>query len=147
MAVIFDKANKLIIIEAPATTITIQELVNAIREWEEELENFDVAKIADASGKEDLGGGLKVGITLKLLGWKLKFADRTGPDTVLCEVTGGNLVAVDAAGHFVNPIEPSSYVTVTKTASVSAALITEWSQTEKDAIRKDVKLIKTMVSI
>lgn len=134
----FDSANRIIEVVAPATTVTIQELWNAICNWSENLENLEVPTVASASGKEDLGGGQLVGITLTLLNWKLKFEDRAGPDTVLCDVSGGNLVAVDENGGFVNPIEPSSYVTVTKTASVAAGLIAEWTQTEKDEIISDI---------
>ena len=75
---------------------------------------MDIYKIADASGKEDLGGGLFVGITLKLINWTLKFEDRAGPTTILCDVGAGNLLgvsgSVDADNFvFVNPIEPSTY--------------------------------------
>ena len=137
----FNKANKLItVLKAgipEVTEITIQELINTIRDWEGNLENMDVAKIADASGKEDLGGGLQVGITLKLLNWKLKFEARPGPDWIDCAVSGGNLVAVNGNNQPMNPIQPSDYVTVTIVKAVSAALmvaIAEWTQAEKDDI-------------
>jgi len=122
MAIVFDKPNRIIEIEAPATEVTIQELLYAIRGYENTIPGMDIAKIADASGKEDLGGGVLVGITLKLFNWKLKFSDRPGPTWIVCNVTGGNLVAVDGTGTFVNPIEPSSFVTVTKTSSASATI-------------------------
>jgi hypothetical protein len=121
----FDKVNRIIEVAAPDTEVTIQELVNAIRDFEDELYNMEVAKIADASGKEDLGGGLQVGITLKLLNWKLKFEDRTGPDWVDCSVTGGNILAVDANNQPMNPIERAAYVTVTVERAVSAVLLEE----------------------
>ena len=138
---LFDDVNRIITVEAPAIKITIQELINAIREWEDELVNMDCPKIADASGKEDLGGGLAVGITLKLLNWKLKFEDRSGPTWIDCEVTGGNLVAVNGNNQPMNPIEPSAYVTVTIAKAVSAAImaaIAEWTQSQKDQIFADV---------
>lgn len=132
MSIIFDRINKLIIVEAPATAVTIQELVNAIRDWEDELENMDLPQIAFASGKDILRPGLMVGVTLRLLnGWRLKFEDRPGPDWVRCDVTGGNLTAVDEAGEFIDPIAPSAYVTVYGVSDVSAGLIAEWTETEK----------------
>jgi hypothetical protein len=121
----FDKVNHIIEVAAPTTEVTIQELINAIRDYEDELENMEVAKIADASGKEDLGGGLQVGISLKLLNWKFQFEDRPGPDWVDCSVTGGNLLAVDANNQPMNPIEPAAYVTITVERAVSAVLLQE----------------------
>lgn len=105
----------------------MQDLVDAIRVYEADLDNLDIPKICDASGKEDLGGGVLVGITVKLWNWKLQFEARPGPTTEVVDVTGGNLVAVDGystdpAVNFVNPIEPSEFVTVTKTSSASATI-------------------------
>jgi hypothetical protein len=123
MGIKFDKVNRIIEVESPDTEVSIQTLIDSIRDYEEELYNMEIGTIATASGKEDLGGNLSVGITLKLLNWKLKFEDRSGPDYIVCNVTGGNLLAVDSNDVFVNPIEPASYVTVTKTSAVSAAII------------------------
>lgn len=134
MAIIFDRANRIIEVEADAVKISVQELLNAIRDFEDDQANMDIPHIAEATGKADLGGGLQVGVTLKLLAWKLKFEARPGPETILCDVSGGNLVAVDESGVAVNPIEPAAYVTVTKTSSVAAALIAEWTQEEKDKL-------------
>ena len=130
----FSKTNRIIQVDLPDTEVTIQQLINAVRNWEDELANIETAKIADASGKEDLGGGLQVGITLKLLNWKVKFADRSGPDYIDCGIDGGNLVAVNGAGQSMNPIAPSAYATVTVVKAVSAALLAEWTQAEKDAL-------------
>ena len=144
----FSKVNRIITVAAPTTEVTIQELINTIRDWEDELVNIDVAKIADASGKEDLGGGLQVGITLKLFNWRLKFEARPGPDWVDCSVTGGNLVAVNGSDQPMNPIQPSAYVTVTVIKAVSAALIAdvaEWSQAEKDEIFATVQATPSQV--
>jgi len=119
----FDKPNKIITVLAPDTEITMQELVNLVRDWEDELDNMEMYKVLDASGKQDLGGGVLVGITVTLLDWKLKFQDRAGPSYTLCNVTGGNLVRYDTVAEtYGNPIEPASYVTVTLTASSSATL-------------------------
>lgn len=120
MAITFDKINRIIEVEAPDTTVTIQQLINAIRDWEDELGNFETNKVADASGKDDLGGGTLVGITLKFLNWKLKFEAKGSPTT--CYVGGGNLVAVDGSGNSMFPIAPSTNVTVQLTQASSATL-------------------------
>ena len=140
MAITFDKLNRLVIVGIDDTEVTIQQLINAIRVYEGLSQNMEIASIAFASGKDDLGGGLLVGITLRLLNWKLKFQDRSGPDYILCNVSGGNLAAVDANNVSVNPIQPSAYVTVTKTSSTSAAIsrISE-IETKIDNIARDVR--------
>ena len=80
-----------------------------------------------------------------MFNWKLKFEDRPGPDWVDCSVTGGNLVAVDGAGQPMNPIHPSTYVTVTVVKAVSAAIVAdvaEWTQAEKDVVLVATPAIK-----
>ena len=119
MAILFDKENKIITIEAPAVEITIQNLLNAIREYEDELSSMDIPVIASAAGKEDLGGGVSVGITLTLLDdWQLAFEARGGADYIQCRVSGGNLVAVNVNGA----IYPTAFTQVLITASSSATL-------------------------
>ena len=119
----FDKVSKIIEVNLPDTEVTIQELVDAIRTWEDDVANMEIYKVCDASGKEGLGGGVLVGITLTLIDWKIKFADRPGPTWVLCRITGGNLVCWDTtAEDYVDPISPAAYVTVSITASSSATL-------------------------
>jgi len=121
----YDKVSKIITIPDTQDSVTIQALIDDIRDFEDELHNMETYKIADASGKQDLGGGTAVGITLTLIDWKLKFADRPGPDYVLCSVSGGNLVRYDTTTQtYGNPIEPSEYVTVSLTASSSATIST-----------------------
>lgn len=125
MTITFDPINRLIIIEAPATEVTIQELINAIRDWEDEQSSMGYPHIVEGSGKENLGGGVLVGITLKLLNWRVKFADRAGPDWIVCNIRGGNLVAVDENGESMYVVASASYVTVSLTSSSSATLLEE----------------------
>ncbi|MEM2293307.1 MAG: hypothetical protein QXX41_08530 [Nitrososphaerota archaeon] len=133
----FDRINKVITVLAPDTEITIQELYNAIRDWEDDPENMSEAKVCDATGKDPLGAGLYTAITLILRGWKLKFEDRTEPTA--CIVRGGNLLATDEYGNFVYPIAPSANVTVTITQSTAASLLAEWTQ-------EDINYVKSQVS-
>lgn len=122
MAVLFDDINRLITIEAPQTEITCQNLLNAIRGFEYSDVGIDDPQVASAAGKEALGGGVYVGITVTLYNWKVQFEARSGPDWTTCSISGGNLVAVDGDGDFMSPIEPAAYVTVLITASSSATL-------------------------
>lgn len=121
MAVTFDRVNKIIELSAPATEITVQELYNSICDYQDNQANMDLSRIVSASGKEALGAGVYVGITVKLLdGWRLRFEERLSE--TICNVNGGNLVAVDELGNDVFPLAYSNYVMATITSSSSATL-------------------------
>ena len=102
---------------------------------------MDCSQVASAGGKDDLGGGTLVGITLKLLNWKLKFADK-GSATV-CTISGGNLVAVNEYGDSMSPIEPSTNVTVMLAQSSSATLSQD---ADIDAIKAKTDLLPSDVA-
>ncbi len=126
MALTFDFINSIIEVPSPTTSISIQTLINEIRDQEDELvPSMSYSQIAEAFGKQDLGGGTLVGITLVLLdNWKLRFQARPGPDTIACIVTGGNLVAESG-----NPIASSAYTSVTIAQSSSPTIATASSDT------------------
>ncbi len=108
-------------VDLPATQVTIQELVNEIRDYEDELIHEDHLSLANATGKQDLGGGVAVGITLELLDeWRVQFESRTGPVTVQVSVTGGNIVTTNSFSN--NPIKASPYTQVQVTSASSATI-------------------------
>jgi len=113
--------QQIIEVPAPDTELTLQYLVDQTRDTEDELcPPMGYPKIMDAYGKQSLGGGSYVGITVVLLdNWKVRFEARPGPDTVSCFVRGGNLIAESG-----NPIAPSAYVTVTLAQSSSPTIAT-----------------------
>jgi len=123
----FDFPAKIINVPLPDVNLDLQFLLNSIREAEDDITpGMSYPKIADAYGKQDLGGGVLVGITVVLLdGWRVKFADRPGTATVSCSVSGGNFVGEAGA----NPIAPSEYTQVTTQQSSSATIITPASDT------------------
>ncbi len=115
-----DEVNKLLIVDLPDIEVTIQQIVDYVREWQDELINEDIEDFINPSGKQSLGGGLYVGITLQFrYGWKLKFADRSGPAWFLCTVSGGNIVG---DGYF--PVEKATFVNTIISQSTSASLLT-----------------------
>lgn len=120
---------RIIEVAAPSIILTVQDLYDTIRSIAASTSGIDEPEIIDGSGKEELGGGILVGLTVKLLNAKVKFEDRL-VSWVICSITGGNLVAVDSNGDSMSPIEPASFVTVTLTASSSATLqgLTELQQ-------------------
>jgi hypothetical protein len=120
----FDKANRIIEVDTAVHPIvcTVQELINAIRDYEDEIVNMEIPKIANATGKDNLGGGTYTGITLTLLNWTIKFADHPGPDYVLSKVSDGNLLAVDGNGDSMLPFTPSTFTSILYSTAVSVAL-------------------------
>lgn len=114
---------RIVTILAPATAITIQELVDQIRDWEDDLMNSEFPSLLKASGGEALGGGAFVGLTAELQDARLAFEARPGPGFVQCSISGGNLVAVDAAASPISPIEPTAFTQVVLTQSSSPTLI------------------------
>lgn len=116
----YDFVNEVITVPLPDTTLDLQYLVNQTRDQEDNAEpGMAYGTVLQAFGKQDLGGGVSVGITVVLLdNWAIKFADRTGPGTVSVRISGGNLVG--DAGH--NPVAPSEFTQVTLANSSSATI-------------------------
>ena len=99
------------------TEITMQELVTQVRDWEDEPSNLAYPYVMRASGKEDLGGGVTVGITTQLQNAKLAFEQRAvsvSAGTVTTIDTGG-LTLIDSAATFITDgvIEGASIINFT----------------------------------
>lgn len=62
---------------SPNSEITMQSLVDELRDWEDEPWNMSYKKLITASGKQELGGGVVVGITAQLENVLLMFESRT----------------------------------------------------------------------
>src|SRR4030042_5364494 len=124
----FYKYERIIQVDKPQTEVTIQDLLNQIRDYEEMLINLDYGHIANAYGKQSLGGNSYVGITLELINnWRISFEARDGIEegggTILCTVSGGNLVAIDDNGDPRNPIYPTQFTQVVIAQSSSPTII------------------------
>jgi hypothetical protein len=74
MGYLFNYYTQIIDITEPQTIVEIQELVNEIRNAEFQYDGLAYPKIADATGKESLGGGVVTGVTLYLYpNWQIRF--------------------------------------------------------------------------
>lgn len=121
----WSQSPRIITVLAPSTSLTIQDLVDTCRSLESNQLDLSYDHIIDASGKQNLGGGILVGITATLNNALLKFEDRGGPTYAQCYVNGGNLVATDNLGAYqTSPINPSAFTQVILTSSTSASMIT-----------------------
>lgn len=97
----WNRSPRIITVAAPSSTITIQDLVDTLRELEHDLDTgVQYDQIISAAGKEDLGGGVNVGVTATLLNAKLAFEGRTTTGTATAGSTG--LTLVDSSADFIN---------------------------------------------
>ena len=82
-------------VAAPSVQMTMQDLVDTLRKLEDQFtEGVSFSKLLNASGKEELGGGVKVGITVALQNLLLAFEGRTTPAQV-GTVTGSPANPID----------------------------------------------------
>lgn len=133
MAYSFDYENSIINITTPQTDVDVQELLDEIRAAEADL-NLGITydQIASASGKENLGGGSYVGITVNLLdNWQVKFWS----GNYIAKIAGGNLVG----GPGGDPVAYSSGVQTLLIQSAASTLIvfegtSGLTQSESDAL-------------
>lgn len=113
---------RLLTIASPSSEISVQEIVDTCRYFEDSRLGIDYEYLIDAAGKEPLGGNVSVGITATLNNAYIAFEARPGPSWELCRISGGNLVAVDGVGAELDPRYPTAFTTVDRTASSSATL-------------------------
>lgn len=104
-------------VENSINDLLVQDLLDAIRAAEDSIEGTTFGQIAAASGKETLGSGVTVGLTVQLLGdWKVYSTKSTGVFTVL----GGNLVTEDGS----SPFRPNNLITYVNVLSAAATIVT-----------------------
>ena len=95
---------RVIEVDSPTTNLSVQELVDLVRAWEDKVIGMNYPFLIDAAGKENLGGGVSVGVTATLQNAVIAFAIQGGVDssgTITTADTAG-LVLIDSAGTFVS---------------------------------------------
>ena len=77
---------RIIRVLAPATELTVQDLIDTCRFHENKPINMDDPYLISAAGKEELGGGVTVGLTSQLNNAQVYFPPRSTPvdDTQTC---------------------------------------------------------------
>ena len=116
LSIDWELSPRIIIVDLPDTEITAQDLVDQLRDAEDDVQNTNYEQIVKASGKEDLGGGTLVGITVELQNAKVGFKDRTNKlesGTVTTPDTTGK-VLTDSTALF-HSSDPSKYDNTLKT--------------------------------
>jgi hypothetical protein len=139
ISVDFSASPRIVTVAAPSTEINLQDLYDTLRTIEASALGILYPMLLNAAGKQVLGGGALVGMTLTLRNALLAFEARTGPTWVLCQVSGGNLVAVDAIGApLSSPLQPTAYTYAVATQSTSASLLSGTGGLTKDDVQQAV---------
>jgi hypothetical protein len=133
-----DWTNHQILVETPQTTVLVQDLIDFIREQEETDRGIAEDQIATASGKEELGTDVYVGISVNLIDpWQIKF----WPGNYIATVKGGNLVG-GVAG---DPVAYSAGVQVLIIQSAASTIVDGsggLTTEEHDAVILGSKVVK-----
>ena len=123
---------RLLIVAAPDTEITVQEIIDQVRDWEDGEEGMAYPYIISAAGKENLGGGVTVGITCTLQNARIAFEARTTPTETGTATTadGTGLVLTDNTATFVsNGVTVGAHV-VNKATGASGSVVSVDSETQ-----------------
>lgn len=123
ISVDWGSSPRIVTVAAPSTSLDLQDLVDTLRTLEAELDNLDNRYLIDAFGKQQLGPGKYLALTVVLRNALLAFEARSGPTWVSCDVEGGNLLALDELGAAVRPFQPTAYVNTYYARSTEASLI------------------------
>jgi uncharacterized protein YjbI with pentapeptide repeats len=118
----WDLSPRIIYVPSSSTELDMQDLVDTCRQHEVYQTNMDNDYLITAAGKDPLGGGVYVGLTVSLLNAQVAFEARSGPGYTQCNLAGGNLVAYTATGAELNPVYPTAFTQVVRTSSSSATL-------------------------
>ena len=104
----YQPSPRVVEVSAPSTELTVQDLVDTLRVSEEAfVEGLAFDKLIDAAGKENLGGGVLVGITANLQDAQVSFEARRTPAETGTVTTGSGVgtnglqTFEDAAADFV----------------------------------------------
>lgn len=123
---------RIITVLAPSTELTIQDLYDTLKELEQQPHNMVYPALIDAAGKEDLGGGVLVGLTAELQNAVVAFEARPNriTDGTITTADPSGTTLVDSAATLQSDGVISSYSVINRTDQSVATLITIDSETQ-----------------
>jgi hypothetical protein len=107
IAIDYVDSPRVLEVVSPSTVMSMQDLVDTARKLEDSFQGMSHPKLVDASGKQDLGGGVSVGITVAEQNMRLGFEGRLTPAETgtVTSVPGSPITGrdsfIDAAADFV----------------------------------------------
>jgi hypothetical protein len=123
----WEASPRVIWVDISVTAGSVQDLYDTVKYYEAITTGMDDDEICDAGGKEviDSDTGLANTITVSLFNAVYAFADRPGPNWVVCNMKGGNIVAFTDKTRTtpIYPRKPTAYVSADRSASSSGTLI------------------------
>lgn len=128
----WDLSPRIVFVAAPSTNVTIQDLYDTLRDLEDEPPEMIYPSIISAAGKEDLGGGVSVGLTATLQNAVLAFEGRklgTSSGTVTTADATGRVLTDSAATFITDGVVPGAWV-VNQATGASATVLTVDSETQ-----------------
>lgn len=110
LTVAWELSPRIITVAAPSVELTLQDLVDTLRVLEDDLdEGLAFDHLINTAGKEDLGGGVLVGISATLQNAQIAFEPRVTPDENGTATSTGTTTLIDTAATFeTNLIEPGA---------------------------------------
>ncbi|MHC4321741.1 MAG: hypothetical protein ACYST3_05640 [Planctomycetota bacterium] len=115
--------------DATHTSVGLQDLYDAVREWEDDLENLDVEALFDGSGKEGIGGGDRKPPTVTARAHvQCNATAGAGPTVRIFTFSGGTLLSDEEAADAADPrspLKPEAFVEYDRTKGQEGALLNE----------------------
>ena len=108
LKVLWHLSPRIILIYAPYTQVSLQDLSDSIKNVEDEPVNLSYPYLIKTSGKEDLGSGVYVGLTAELQNAQIAFQQRTKSDssgTVTTANSQGSILKDSAATFITDGIQ------------------------------------------
>lgn len=129
----YAQSPRIVRVAAPSTELTVQDLHDTLRGvFEEELTDLDQPELVSSAGKEDLGGGVSVGITSTLQNAIVTFEARKTSSESGTVTTGdaAGVTLIDSAATFVtSSVSPGDWV-VNLTDGSCCSVLNVVSETE-----------------
>jgi len=86
----FNPSPRVSVVDAPSVEFVAQDIIDTLRDREQNTRGISELKLINGSGKENLGGGVNVGITLELQDNLIAFEGRTTPAETGTVTTGSS---------------------------------------------------------
>ena len=119
----YELSPRIITVSASSDVVVLQDVVDTLRVSEAEITNLDNNKLISAAGKEDLGGGVSVGITVTLQDAQLEFEPRYTPFESGSITTGGATTLIDTAATFITNLVTRGDLVINFTDGSVAAVL------------------------
>jgi len=128
----FDPITRIATIATPTTEITVQEIYDKARDYEDDADQMSQPLWVTAVGKDQLDATRSLVISLFMLtNARIAFDDRGGPSYEITQVQEGNFVGRtgDKDSAINHPIAPTDFVFPTIDQAVTGAAVTDTSVT------------------